>query len=480
MKKKSLKKKAIQAGIWLFARKFSTKIINLAAIYILARKLTPSDFGLVALANVALRLVTGSISQTTSTYIIYDNSEDWQDKANTGFWLNILLIIGVFVILYPSLPWLVSFYHGGVELKKIILVFFIVFIFLELRSIPDAFLKKKLLYNKLVLRDTVLDILGAILSVVMALKGYGVWSLVIPVLITSFISLPVSFIQSRWFPSLPSLLHAKEILKYTVHVMGTNILTFLGNEGDTLITGKLLGFNKLGIYNRAYASANLIIKNIKSVISEIAFPALSSTNVDKTRTNRAFLKMLEILALLGFPLTMGLMILSKEFILVLYGNQWIKAIIPMQILLIMALRRIVGSPIGTYFNAIGKPQIMFKFGVFFTPIYLLSVLIGAFYGIIGVATAVTLIRTTGGIIMFILLSKEMQQPISRIFSIFKKPFFYSTIMLLGIFLFKKLFLPHNTALTVLILGSIVGISIYSILILLDSEYRSLVFSFLKS
>ncbi len=477
MNTKSLKKKTLQSGLWLFLRKFSVKLINLAAIYILARKLTPSDFGLVALASVALRLVTGSISQTTSTYIIYDNSENWKDKANTGFWLNSILLIIIFIILYPILPWLVSFYKGGPQLKKIILIFFAVFVFQELRSIPDAFLKKKLLYNKLVLRDTALDILGAILSVVMALKNFGVWSLVIPPVVTSIVSFPIALLQSQWFPSVLSLKYTREILKYTLHVMGTNILTFLGNEGDTLITGKLLGFRKLGIYNRAYASANLITYNIKSVVQEVSFPALSLLNKDRKKLDNAFLGMLRYISLIGFPLTIGLVVLGKEFILTLYGNQWVEAVLPMQILAIMALRRIIGSPAGIYFNAIGKPEVMFKFGIIFIPFYLISVFVGALYGIVGVAIAVTFIRTIGGFIIFVMVTNEMKTSLVNILAPFLYPLVFSLLMGVVITLSKHLFPISSPVIALVFYGSI-GVIFYGIGCMVNPNIRRIILNLL--
>ncbi len=471
--KDSLKKKTLKAGIWLFIRKFLARLINLAAIYVLARKLSPSDFGIVALANVALRLVTSGVSQTTSTFVIYDNSEKWKEKVNTAFWINILLLFIIFIIMLFVLPFLVKFYKGGILLKHIISAFFIAFIFTELRTIPDAILKKQLLYDKLVLKDTIMDIFSAIFSIIMALSGFGVWSLVIPVIITSIINLPVAFILSKWFPSLPSLKGASEIMKYTIHVMGSNILTFLGNEGDTLIVGKMLGFRELGIYNRAYASANLIISNVKSVITEVSFPSLSAVNQDRLKLRNAFLKMIEVLSIVGFPLTIGLIVVAREFILILYGPKWVDAVIPMQILLIMALRRIVGSPIGTYFNATGKPQIMFRFALFFVPIYLLGVMFGATHGIIGVALSVTFMRTAGGMVTFYLLSRDMKYPLYKLFSHMVKPFVFSIIMGLVVYTVKTIF-PVNNIYLALILYACTGVLTYSTLIFLNTGTRKIV------
>lgn len=173
-KKETLKKRTLKAGLWLFVRKFLTRIINLAAIYILARELSPHDFGLVALATVALRLITSGTSQTTSVFVIFDNSSDWKRKVNTAFWLNVILLNFLLLILIIVLPYIVKFYKGELLLKRITLLFFVAFVFSELRSIPDALLKKQLLYHKLVLKDTTMDVLSAILSITMAVSGFGI------------------------------------------------------------------------------------------------------------------------------------------------------------------------------------------------------------------------------------------------------------------------------------------------------------------
>ncbi len=186
--RKSLKRKTLTAAIWLFTRKVLSKTINIFAIAILARKLSPADFGLVALARVVLNFITGGISQGTATYIIYDNSEDSYKKIITAFYLNVIFILLVVAIILILSPYIVNFYGGSRDLNTIIKMFTLMFVFTELRAIPDAIMKKKLEYNKIVIRDSVLDILSAILSVYMAIAGYGVWSLVYPLLLSSAIS----------------------------------------------------------------------------------------------------------------------------------------------------------------------------------------------------------------------------------------------------------------------------------------------------
>ncbi len=297
-------------------------------------------------------------------------------------------------------------------------------------------------------------------------------------IIISNITLIISFIQSGYIPASPSLYGAKSIASYTAHVIGANILTLIGNQGDKLITGKMLGFYDLGLYNRAFASANLAVQNIKSVVTEVSFPSLSLINTDEKRLKKNFLKMLRYLSIIGFPVSIFLIVLAKEFILTLYGPKWERAIMPLQILSVMSLRRIVGSPASTLFNAKGKPHIMLRFGMFFTPVYIIAVFMGTAYGIIGVSVSVTLLRTIGGLIIFYLLANELNIRFLQIFSPMTPALKISLLSGVSLFILKWLVHIKSPSLSLIVWGITGGI-IYVTLLLTHKELRNDILELIK-
>lgn len=170
-----------------------------------------------------------------------------------------------------------------------------------------------------------------------------------------------------------------------------------------------MGSELLGIYNLAWQTANMVSRTIVSLTNKLALPTLAAVSNDPIRLRSAVHRMLRILAIVTFPLLVGLFVVADDFVIVLYGQQWQEAVLPLRILLIYAIRYAVGSPAGIVYKAVGRPEIGFKLGLVMMPFYLLSIWWGSSYGIVGVAFGVTLTRTIFGFIGFDLLAKCLDE-----------------------------------------------------------------------
>jgi O-antigen/teichoic acid export membrane protein len=162
------------------------------------------------------------------------------------------------------------------------------------------------------------------------------------------------------------------------------------------VIGKLIGSQALGIYDRAWRTANLVTQNLVWVISDVAMPSLAALRSQPEALRAAYHRMLRFLGIVAFPALLGMFVLADELILVLYGPQWGGAVVPLRILLIFALQRAVGSPVGVVFNVVGRPDIGLKINLVMLPAYFAAIFAGTWFGIVGVALAVTLVRTVGG------------------------------------------------------------------------------------
>jgi O-antigen/teichoic acid export membrane protein len=199
------------------------------------------------------------------------------------------------------------------------------------------------------------------------------------------------------------------------------LVTYLANEGDTLLVGKTLGTTQLGFYNQAWTAANLVNRNVTGVVGKVAMPALSSVAEDPERLRNALNRMMRLLALASFPLLIGLLVVADLFVLTLYGPKWEASILPLQILIIYALRQSVGSSAAVIYNVVGRPDIGFKMGLTFLPFYGLSIWLGSFYGIVGVAVGVTAARTLYGVIQFAVVARLVGQTLTQLLANFGQP-----------------------------------------------------------
>lgn len=457
--------RTVKSSAWMYGRMLVTNVINLGVMAILARQLTPADFGLVALAQVLLRFLAVIGASGVGEYIIYDNAEGREERTHAAFWLGMAMAMVVVTLGLIAMPVLTRFYTDE-GLGVLLLLMLIRYPLDQISTVPDAIIKKSLDYKKLVIRDTVLEIVTSLASVVMALSGFGVFSLVIPSLAAAPLRAVIVMWMSKWHPTLPLRFPLwKGIFKYSANVIGGTFATSVIAEGDTIVIGKSLGSNQLGLYNLSWQSANIVPRTVTGVIGKLAMPAFSAVSLNRNRLIDGYRKVIQLLSTVSFPLVIGLMSISDLFILVIYGSQWKESILPFQILLIGALSRSIGSPVSVIPNVLGKPEIYTKISLSFIPIYLSFILIGSKFSIIGVAIGVSTSRLLYDLTLLVIGSRMIKIKAKQVISAIFKPLFLASIMGLIVSL-VKLFIGSvyiNDLLEILLLVTLGGV-IYLVMI----------------
>ena len=435
-------KKIINGAGWGLFKIFSVQLINFTAIAILGRVLDISDFGLVALANSALIFFNIFSTQGINQFLIYDNSNQYYEKVNSAFWLNLFISLSLVIIGILMIPWIKNFLNEPL-LGNILLILFLRLPFDVISKLPDAILHKNLRFKEIEVRDTILQFAAASGSVFMALYGFGVWSLIIPSIIAVPIKIIISFSLITWRPKFKLFYsHWKEIVNYSKHIIGSSLANYTLTQGDTIIVGYMFGSGSLGVYNLAWQSSNLFSRTLVKLINKIAFPSFSAIKVDINLIKINLNKVLFSISILSFPILMWMIVSAEYVILTIYGDKWVDAILPFQILLVYAIRYSAGAPIGSVFKSLGRPDLNFKLGLFIIPFYLFGIWIGSFYDIIGVALAVTLVRTAFGLVSFWIVGNLLDTSFFSIIKQLKTPFISSLIMSLSCLIVDKLVLKY--------------------------------------
>ena len=475
MNQESLATKTTRSGIWLYGQKIVTNLINLGSVAILARKLDPSDFGLVALAGVVLSFAFAYGKSTTNKFVIYDRKEGWEERVQAAFWLNMTLIVSTMIIVIPLLPTISRFYNNPTLQPVITVILFRVFLD-QVSVIPDALVRRRLNYQKLVVRNSLLQVTGAILSVGMALLNFGVWSLIIPGVILSFPKAIIAMWMASWVPKLPlRTQYWGEIFQYTRYIMGRTMLGVFVNDADTLVIGKLMGSGPVGIYDRAWRSANLTTKNMTGVFSNVAMPSLSSIASRPDVLRRAVVRMLRFLGVVTTPLLAILFVLADDFILTLYGPNWVESIAILRIFLLYTIIRSITSPVGAVFDATGRPDIPFKTRVILIPFLFLSIFIGVRFGLTGIAASVTMYKIGTAFLILYLACRLIKQEFGVLLKSLWLTIEPSLIMACLIWVGKAFMTAYIdlTPLASLTVFSIMGGAMYIMLIRIFPRYVSL-------
>ena len=466
--------KIFSSTFWIFNRVVFTLILNLVVIGILSRQLGPKEFGLVALAGVFIQFLTFLGSQGIPEYVIFDPVDNERDeRINAAFWLDIVFGFCTFLICIAIIPLFVHIYPYE-QLSLIVFLLALKFPFEAICRVPDALFKKQLNFKVIEIRDALIQLFVGLGGIVMALNNFGVWSLVVPSVFASPIRAIIIFRFTYWRPKLYlGISYWREIFKYSRNIIGSTLTSFIISNGDTLLIGKLLGPNLLGIYNIAWRSANLVNRSMLQISNKLTLPVLAKSEGDIAKLLISFRKMVCIIGLAAFPPIVALFVVADVFILVVYGDKWVGAILPFRILLIYALRFSVSSPVGSVFKAVGKPQIDFKIGVYIIPFYLIGIYLGSSYGIVGVATGVTIVRTLSGVISYYFVAKVLKKSFLAVIRPILQPLLLSIFLgiILSLVRLVLCFIGLNEPLTILLISMLVGIIVFWLL--LRNIFRSL-------
>jgi PST family polysaccharide transporter len=231
---------------------------------------------------------------------------------------------------------------------------------------------------------------GAI-GILLAISGFGVWSLIWQSLALSLLTVILTWFMSPWRPSLQFHFSAiKDVMGFSMNLLGSNILNFLSRNFDDLLIGRFIGSSALGIYTKAYQLMLLPLTQVSWVVARVMFPSLSSIQHDVVRVKKVYLSILRAIALVTFPLMIGMFVVSKPFVLVVFGSKW-SGMIP--ILRIFCLAGVVDSittTVGWIYHSQGRTDIEFKFGVICAVITIGAFIIGLNWGIMGMAVAYVL------------------------------------------------------------------------------------------
>lgn len=389
----------MQSAAWVFGRRITSSLMSVLTVAVLARHLSPAQFGIVALAQVLLLFITLVGEAGVGTYVIYDREEDWQRRARSAFWLNVAITTAQVALCALAAPLVGSIFQQS-AVTPVLLVLAGVFFIEQMAVVPEALMYRKLEHPRLARRDIALSVMTAVLSIALALRGWGVWSLVAPRLVVAPAKLIAAMTLAGWVPGWRlELRDWPKILRYTAHLMGTSLLGLFANDGDTLLVGKVLGTGQLGFYNIAWQLSNLVGRNVTAVVGVVALPALAAVKKDERRLQDAYLRTVAVLGLLCFPILSGMSVVADDLVRLLYGPQWAPVVPILRAFVVFTLVRSVTSPSSIVYNVVGRPDIGFKFILGFMPFYFLAIVVGSHWGVVGVAIGVMVVRIPGALVI---------------------------------------------------------------------------------
>ncbi|MGE5497611.1 MAG: MOP flippase family protein [Syntrophothermus sp.] len=445
---------------WSFISQFGRQIFQFLTTAVLARLLSPKDIGLVGMALIVTGFLNIFRDLGTSAAII-QKKETSAKFLNSIYLINITFGICATVLVYFSAPLISTWIFNEKRIAPILSALAFTFLLSSFGLINQALLEKKLDFNKVAKVEVTATFLGSLSGIVTAIWGFGVWSLVIQTLVTAGVSSFLYVIVSGWYPGFRiDLREIKDIFRFSANLTGFSVLNYFVRTADNFLIGRYLGAESLGYYTFAYRLMLYPLQNISSVISRVAFPFYSHIQNDNKKISSTYLKIAVSIAIVTFPLMLGLMALSHEFVLTFFGGKWSNSIMVIVILAPVGLMQSIDSTTGSIYQSKGKTDWLFYWGIFSGVIFVLSFVIGLYWGINGVAFAYLIANLIllypGFEIPFKLIGLRFISLLSKL----SKTFLLSVVMSLVIILFKYTVGQQLSVQWSLVFSVILGVASY--------------------
>jgi len=371
-------RKDIITGITYTAiSKYLGTVISLIVTGILARLISPPEFGIIAIATVIIAFFSMFSDLGIAPAIVQYKDLDKEALADIfsfTTWTGLVISVGFFF-----LSWLIADYYNSAILVTICQILSVNLFFAALNIVPYALLLRNKEFKYIAYMNLSVQFIGGTISVIAALYGAGLYALLINPLFSSIVLFILGF---RKYPQkiklTMGLASMRRIYSYSLYQFLFDLINYFSRNLDKLFIGKYLGLSALGYYEKSYRLMMLPLQNITHVITPVMHPVFSEFQNDLKHLSWSYLKIVRLLAFLGFPLSVFLWFAANELILVVFGPQWERSVPVFQILALSVGIQIILSTSGSIFQAANDTRSLFISGLLSAVTNIGGMIIGIF------------------------------------------------------------------------------------------------------
>ncbi|MDQ3890403.1 MAG: lipopolysaccharide biosynthesis protein [Actinomycetota bacterium] len=441
--------------VWAYGSYVGGRLLVLVATAILARLLSPDDFGVVALALVFTGLLYTIRDFGVTQALIVAPEDELSARADSAFVFSLLLGVALSAIVLALSPLAALFFHEP-ELKTLLPLLGLSFITRSFGTTHYALAQRRLDFRSRTAAEFADVFVRGFASIGFAVAGFGAYSLVLGYVVGE---LALSLAMWALVPWRPRLRLQRQqlapLLGFGGALTGVDVLAAVYQNVDYVFVGRVLGTAALGVYTLAFRLPDLIINNLTIVASTVLFPAFA--RVEREALRYAYLTTIRYTVMLTLPLAVALAILAEPFILAAFGEKWRGAVTPMQILVLYALFPAMTTPPGVIYKAIGRADILLKLSLIRTPLLIAALALFVDKGITAVAAC-----QAGVVVLFFFVttaiaSRMLEVALREIGAAVWPPLAASAVLALALAAVHRLIEAPWPALAV---GTIAGAAVY--------------------
>jgi len=384
----NLKQKAAAGMIWTALQRYSTMLIQFVSGIILARLLTPFDYGCIGMLSIFMVLAEAFIDGGFGSALIQKKCPTQEDYS-TIFFFNVGMSVLLYAVLYVSAPAIARFYNIPLLCDVLRVQGIILFIY-AFNVIQKNQLRKKLNFKVLSIVTITTSLISLGVTILMAYNGFGVWALVTQNIITAAIPALVFWFFIKWRPSWTfSVQSFRELFSFGFYMFLTNLLNRFGQQLQGLLIGKLYNPSTMGYYSKAQSTEKLASHSISSVMMQVTYPLYAEVQDNKERLANIIKRITMTISYIVFPMLFILLLCAKPIFLLLYSDRWLPSVPYFQALCLAGLAACLQSVNNNAIAAVGESKAMFVWTVIKRAVGISLLIAGLFwFGMKGLLAAV--------------------------------------------------------------------------------------------
>ena len=332
----SLKSKTLHALSWSFLESAGLQGVRFVVGIVLARLLFPEQFGLIGMLTIFMALAQTFLDSGFGAALIQKRDATQIDTCSI-FYFNIAVGLVVAGFLCLVAPWIAAFYNQPI-LTPLTRALSLTIVINSFGLIQNTILTKQINFKTQTKVSLIAGVLSGVIGVILATSGFGVWSLVVQQISNAFFRTGFLWFLNTWRPALIfSLKSLREMFGFGSRLLAAVLLNQIFENIYLLVIGKLFSANDLGIFTRAKTVQELPSQTLSGMVGRVTFPVFSAIQDDPARLKRGLKKVLTMLALMNFPMMIGLATIARPLVLVLLTEKWAECIPYLQLLCLVEL-----------------------------------------------------------------------------------------------------------------------------------------------
>ena len=381
-----MKEKVFSSFIWRFAEKFGAQIVSFVVSVILARLIEPSEYGTIALVLVFTNILQVFIDGGLGNALIQKKDADEVDFS-TVFFYNLVMCFGLYVLMFFGAPLIAQFYNND-SLVSVIRVLSLALVISGFKNIQKAYITKKMQFKTLFFATLGGTIGSAVLGIIMAYCGYGIWALVAQILFNDAVDAIIIWFTVDWRPKLLfSFERMKGLFSYGGKLLLSSLVDTLYNNLTQLLVGTLYTSADLAYYNKGKQFPQLIISNINSSIDTVLLPAMSVVQDEKKRVKAMTQRAISVNSYIIWPMMVGLAVVAKPLVSIILTDKWLACVPYMRVFCLTLVFYPIHTANLNAMKALGRSDLFLGLSIIKKIIGVLILAVAVQFGVFAMALA---------------------------------------------------------------------------------------------